>query len=94
MDKSNYVEERFNLIKQPTWTYKEIMKFDNNIKSKTTAIRVKNRAIKEQNGSVKFGTQYVSTDAVLALYGTSRENELKILKGIINNEEELHKAEV
>jgi len=81
--------KRINLLKKPVWTYKDIIEFDDEINSGATAIKVKNRAIKEQNGGVLYGTQYVKTDSVLALYGTSREKEILILKELINAKEEL-----
>lgn len=83
------MKTKLDLLKLPVWTYKEIMQFDNNIKSKATAIKVKNRAIKEQNGVVKYGTKYVKTDSVLALYGTTREEELNILERCISLNEKL-----
>ena len=78
--KFSSMQDLLVLIKKPVWTYKDIMLFDSNIKSATTAERIKKRAIKEYNGAVKFGTQYVKTDSVLALYGTSRENEMKLFR--------------
>lgn len=83
------ITQRINLLKKPVWTYKDIIAFDEEIKSPATAIKVKNRAIKEHNGGVLYGTQYVKTDSVLALYGTSRENEIQLLKELINAKEEL-----
>ena len=81
------VVNRINLIVQPVWTYKEIMQFDNTIKSPATAIKLKERAIKEKNGTTPYGTKYVKTDSVLALYGTSREEEIKVLRGLLNEKE-------
>lgn len=63
------------ILERPTWTYREIMLYLG-VKSKTTAIRIKARAIKENGGGVPFGSKYVKTDSVLALYGTSRKQEL------------------
>ena len=54
--------------------------------SKATAIKIKNRAIKEYNGAVSFGSHLVKTDAVLALYATTRSHELILLNEVINNE--------
>lgn len=76
------------LLSMSAWTYHEIMDYFPNIKSKTTAIRVKQRAINEMNGSIPYGTQYVKSDSVLALYGTSRENELSILRKEPNYEKD------
>ena len=66
---------KIELLQMPTWTYREIMLYVG-VKSKTTAIRIKDRAIKENGGGVPFGSKYVKTDSVLALYGTSRKQEL------------------
>lgn len=63
------------ILERPIWTYREIMLYLG-VKSKTTAIRIKARAIKENGGGVPFGSKYVKTDSVLALYGTSRKQEL------------------
>ena len=75
-----------DLILMPCWTYREIMEYFG-IKSKTTAIKVKNRAIKEQFGSVPYGSQFVKTDSVLALYGTSRLKEMKLYEEKILDKE-------
>ena len=80
------VKKRINLLKKPTWTYKDILEFDTEIKSPVTALKVKERAIKEQNGGVPFGTKYVKSDSVLALYGTTREQEIKLLRELVNEE--------
>jgi len=82
----NEIAKRVNLLKKPVWTYKDIMEFDDTIKSPATAIKVKDRGIKEQNGGVSFGTKYVKVDSILALYGTSREQEIKLLKELLNEE--------
>ena len=71
---------RAELLSMPTWTYREIMLFTG-VKSKTTAIRIKDRAISENGGAVPFGSKYVKTDSVLALYGTSRKQELACIGG-------------
>lgn len=72
------INQRINLLNKPAWTYKDIMEFDHNIKSAATAIKLKKRAVKDFNGSVPYGTQYVKSDSVLALYGSSREKEIKL----------------
>lgn len=84
-------EHKKELLSKAAWTYKDIMSYFPEIKSKATAIKIKNRAIKEQNGAVKYGIVYVKADSVLALYGTSRMQELKIMNELVgnHNEEEL-----
>lgn len=69
------------------WSYVEIMAFDPKIKSPVTAIKVKDRAIKEEKGATPYGNTYAKTDSVLALYGTTREKEVNLLKGLLNEKE-------
>ena len=68
------------ILRLPAWTYREIMDYLG-VKSKTTAIRIKQRAIDEKGGAVPFGAKYVTANSVLALYGTTREAELALCKG-------------
>jgi hypothetical protein len=77
------VFEKMSLLSSPTWSYQEIMKYFEVCKS--TALKIKKRAIKEKNGGIKYGSNLVKTDSVLSLYGTSREHEILILNKI--NEE-------
>ena len=90
--------DKKELLLKPVWDYKDIMKYFN-VKSPTTAIKIKTRAVNEQDGGVIWGSDLVKTDSVLALYGTSRTKELEIIKAyeeygedmMINyGEEELH----
>ena len=87
MELRERIAELHDLIALPCWTYREIMRYDDKIKSKATAIKIKERAIKEENGAVKYGSQYAKTDSVLALYGTSRLNEITVLRKLLENEE-------
>lgn len=64
------------------------------VKSKTTAIAIKKKAQKNFNGFVPYGTQYVKSDSVLAIYGTSREAELDLLKKGGIDEETLQKGNI
>jgi hypothetical protein len=63
------------LLLKPVWDYTDIMNYFD-IKH-SQAYLIKERAIKENDGSVKIGSKYVKTDSVLALYGTSRKQELE-----------------
>jgi len=78
---------RLKLYLNPIWTYKEIMQFDPTIKSPATAIKIKDRAIKEKKGASPYGTKYATTESVLALYGTTREKEINLIKGLLNEKE-------
>jgi hypothetical protein len=75
------------LLLKPVWDYKDIMNYFG-VKH-TTAYTIKERAIKEFDGTVKFGTQFVKTDSVLALYGTSRKQELDTIKVLENDDEDI-----
>lgn len=70
---------KIDLLHKPVWDYKDIMEWTN-VKSKTTALEIKKRAQKEFDGYVPYGTQFVKTDSVLAIYGTSRKQELDLIK--------------
>jgi hypothetical protein len=80
-------QEKINLLSTPSWSYREIMLYFN--VSKTTAIKIKNRAIKEKKGGVQFGSHLAKTDSILSLYGTTRENEIQIVKNAQYEKEEL-----
>lgn len=75
------IRKTFELLIQPTWSYKEIMAWCH--VSKTTAIKIKDRAIEINDGAVQYGSNLVKTDAVLAFYGTSREQELKLYRDML-----------
>lgn len=64
------------LLLKPVWDYKDIMNYLG-VKH-SCAYEIKQRAINECDGTVKIGNQYVKTDSVLALYGTSRKQELEM----------------
>lgn len=73
------LQAKYQMLTSVSWTYKDIMSYFPHIKSKTTAIKIKNRAIDECNGKVKFGDHLVLADSVLKLMGTSREQEIEII---------------
>ena len=74
------------LLSKPFWSYRDIMQYLN--VSKTTAISIKKRAIKEKSGGVEYGDNFVKADSVLKLYGTSRSEEIEAVKKLIINETE------
>ena len=75
------------LLFKPVWDYKDIMEWTG-VKSKTTAISIKKTAQSKFNGFVPYGTQFVKSDSVLAMFGTSRKEELSLLrKGGTDGEE-------
>lgn len=85
-------EVLLDLLSKSVWTYQDIMKYDSNIKSKPTAIKMKNRAIAEFDGGVAYGLKYAKTDSVLKCYGTTRDEEIKRLREL--NEIDLQKRNI
>ena len=79
----NY-ETRLDLLATPVWSIKNIKDYLG-VKSATTAIKLKKRAISEFNGSVPYGSQFVSRDSFLKMLGTTLENEISKLKIIKEN---------
>ena len=86
------VKRKLDLITMPCWTYKEIMEYTG-VCSKTTAIKIKKRAVRMFGGEVPYGDQYIATEAVLLLLGTTRKTEITLLKEALN-EEELQQADI
>lgn len=84
---------KLELLFKPVWDYKDIMDWTK-VKSKTTAISIKKKAQTKFNGSVPYGSQYVKSDSVLAMFGTSRERELEILKKGGIDEEAIQKRDI
>ena len=68
----------YDLVLKPSWTCEDIMNALDC--SRSEAFKIKERAIKEHNGIVPYSRAYVTSDSVLALFGTSREKEFKLLK--------------
>lgn len=76
------IEDKLEILTTPAWSLKQLMSYLG-IKSRTTASRIKERAIKEYNGSVPYGNQYVKRDAILEMYGTTYEKETEILNEVL-----------
>lgn len=77
------LKEKYELLSKPSWTYRDIQSYFG-IKGRSTAIRLKNRAINENCGAVVYGTQYASIDSILGLFGTTREREIEIIRKQLN----------
>jgi hypothetical protein len=78
------MKTKIELLSTPVWSLKDLMEYLG-VKSKTTGIKIKERAFKEHNGAVPYGSRYVKRDAILALLGTNAKKELEIIY-----DEELH----
>lgn len=72
------IKEKIELLQKPVWTYKDIMCFFGRF-GKTKANDIKNKVI-ENGGGIKYSTKYVKTESVLNYFGTTREEEIKVLK--------------
>lgn len=82
------IRKKYDLLMQPVWTVSDIMfYFNQNIKSKPTAYRIKNMARDLYNGRTTLGKQYIKRDAVLQCFGTTAEAELKNIRLVVDNEE-------
>lgn len=73
------LQAKYQMLTSVSWTYQDIMTYFPHIKSKTTAIKIKNRAIDECGGKVKFGDHLVLVDSVLRLMGTSQKQEIEVI---------------
>lgn len=78
------VKGKLELLSKSIWTYRDIMAYYGY--SKPTAIKAKNTAIKAYNGKVSYGSQYVTIDSILELFGTNRLNEINKLKQMIKTD--------
>ena len=76
--------EKKKLLLVSYWTTKDIMLYYG--VERTTAWRIKEKAIKHFNGSIPYGDIYVSTEAVLNVMGTNRKKELELLTLLGENE--------
>jgi len=84
VSKMNTYTHRYELALKSAWSYKDIMEWCE--VSKTTAIKIKDRAISKYGGAVEYGNHLAKTDSVLQMYGTTREREIELLRKL-NNEE-------
>lgn len=71
-------EERKDLLTIPVWSISDLMNYLN-IKSRTTASKLKDIARVKFGGAVVYGTQYVQRDAILRMCGTNLKNEMETL---------------
>ena len=81
------VENKLELLSRSAWGYKDIMEYFPKVKSAPTAILIKNRAIREFDGKVKYGDEYATVESILNLFGTNRDYEIKALKNLLLNSE-------
>lgn len=63
------------LLLKPSWSYKDIAEYFGY--SNATSINIKKKAY-ANGGAIKYSTTLVTTESVLALFGTTRETELRL----------------
>ena len=77
---------RQELLLKVNWTYHDIMSYLG--VGKTKAFEIKNIAIKQYGGYIKYLPNCVNRNAVLKMLGTSFDEEIKVIRKE-NNEETL-----
>ena len=80
----NNVNRKLELLTQSVWSIKDIVEYYGCSRAK--AGRVKNKAMTEKNGTTPYGEKYVLVDSVLEIYGTSRKQEIDVLRRFNDNE--------
>ena len=80
------IERRKELLMKPHWTYHDIADYVDC--GTTKAIAIKNRALNEFGGSIRYMSQCVTVDSVLRCLGTTRERELELIEKLETRESE------
>ena len=79
-------ERKMELLTQPQWDYHCISEYVGC--GSTKAIEIKNAAIKNHDGAIRYLNNCVKVDSVMKVLGTTREREIELLKKVIGKEEE------
>lgn len=74
------IERRFELLIKPNWSAKDIAEF-NDCKT-TKAYRIREIAIHQFSGSIKYLTSRVKVDSALRAMGSSLEQELRLIEAM------------
>lgn len=86
------IERKEELLTKPYWTYHDIMEYCDC--GSTKAIQIKNQALREFGGSIRYLSQCVSVDSVMNCLKTTRDNEIEIIRKIkqeeVNEEESVN----
>ena len=80
------IERREELLTKPHWDYNDIAEYLEC--GSTKAIQIKNQALREFGGSIRYLTHYVTIDSVLKCIGTTREIEIETILKLKNKESE------
>lgn len=80
------LKDKLDLLTQPHWDYHCISKYVGC--GSTKAIEIKNSALRDYDGAIRYLNQCVKVDSVMKVLGTTRERELEILKTSLEKESE------
>lgn len=75
------IETRASLLAKPNWSAKDIEAYCEVKTSK--AYEIRNKAIKEFGGSIKYLPERVTVQSVLSVVGTSISQQLEIIHSLI-----------
>lgn len=75
---STTVERKLELLTQPNWDYHCIREYVGC--GTTKAIEIKNAAINQFDGSIRYLNQMVKVDSVMKVLGTTREREIELIQ--------------
>lgn len=78
-------ERREQLLTKPHWDYHDIAEYLNC--GTTKAIQIKNQALREFGGSIRYLSQHVTIDSVMKCIGTTRDREIEVINKIKNKQE-------
>lgn len=77
-------DSKVNLLTKPVWLTKDIIAYTGFGKCKSE--KIKKIAVSKYGGLVKYEPSAVKSESVLNYLGTTREQELSLLKGACNEE--------
>lgn len=75
------LSKKLDLLTRPHWDYHCISEYVGC--GSTKAIEIKNDALNNHDGAIKYLSQCVTVDSVMKSLGTTREREIEILKKAI-----------
>lgn len=79
------LERKKELLTKPHWTYHDISEYLGC--GSTKAIAIKNQALREFGGSIRYLSQCVTVDSVMECIGTTREKEIESIRKLMGEEE-------
>ena len=84
------IERREELLTKPYWDYHDISEYLDC--GSTKAIQIKNQALREFGGSIRYLSQYVTIDSVMECIGTTREREIEVIRKLKEDSKEESEA--